>query len=196
MPQTVSDFHPTEDRQPRGRQWVWLLGILAAIILIGAITSFLFLPTLGSRPTSNIIKCASNLCQIGQAVMLYAQGHQGHYPDSFKELLLDEDNPISADVFICPSSKDTDATGATTQAIAEDLDRSGHLSYIYVGRGLTDKTVDENTIVALEPLANHGDAINVLFGDGHVDRFMESRASRIIAMVQSGKLPVTMPAGP
>ena len=55
---------------------------------------------------------------------------------------------------------------------------SGHLSYIYLGKEMNTKTISPDTIVAYEPLSNHGDGSNVLFGDGHVE-FVSPAAIRI-----------------
>jgi prepilin-type processing-associated H-X9-DG protein len=89
---------------------------------------------------------------------------------------------------VCPSSKDTASTGATTQAIVVDLKASGHLSYIYIGKGLSDKTVTSDTVVLYEPLADHGEmGMNVLFGDGHVGLLDGKLAAKVIAAVSAGQ---------
>ena len=138
------------------------------------------------------VMCASNLRQIGQAILLYCNDHQGQYPDSFATTLLDEG--LTAEVFVCPDSNDTPATGATTQAVAGNLLGPGHCSYIYVGNGLNSGTVAVNIVVAYEPLANHGGAgMNVLFGDGRVEFVSATVAEQIGAKVAAKVFPVTMP---
>ena len=71
---------------------------------------------------------------IGLAALTYANGHGGQLPDDLPTILKDED--LAPAVFNCPSSPATPANGPTAQAVASDLLNPGHLSYIYVGKGL------------------------------------------------------------
>jgi predicted Zn finger-like uncharacterized protein/prepilin-type processing-associated H-X9-DG protein len=158
--------------------WGAYLGLIFAVMA----------PSLGgARQAANQVKCASNLRQIGIAILLYANDNQGHYPDSLDQLLLTQD--ITAPVFVCPSSKDSTATGATTQAIATNLNTGGHLSYVYVGKGLTN-SAGPTTIVAYEPLSNHANTgSNVLYGDGSVRFVSQPQAGQIIQQLQAGQNP-------
>ncbi|HEX3357256.1 MAG TPA: H-X9-DG-CTERM domain-containing protein [Tepidisphaeraceae bacterium] len=145
------------------------------------------------RQTGNPGKCPSNLRQIGQAILLYANDHHGAYPDSVSTILLEEE--VTSQLFICPTSNDTPATGPTTQAVAANLTAGGHLSYIYLGRGWTVAMTPANAIVAYEPLSNHGgDGMNVLFGDGHVEFLSAIAAKPILANAAPGNPPVTLPS--
>jgi prepilin-type processing-associated H-X9-DG protein len=63
---------------------------------------------------------------------------------------------------------------------------------VYVGKALTEKTATEKTIVAYEPLENHGgQGVNVLFGDGHVEFFFKAEwvkmAGEVGIVVGEGK---------
>jgi prepilin-type processing-associated H-X9-DG protein len=182
--------------RPRNRFWktaVWLAVGLFGVIVTGLI----FMPSVEFNSTgagASLVKCASNLQQIGLAIRLYANDNKGQYPDTFTTLLANED--ITPAVFVCPSSDDSTAGGPTTQATLDDLTSGGHLSYLYVGRGLTTSTATSNTVVAYESLANHHDKINVLFGDGHVEGFTNPVAMRLIAEASAGERPVTMPSTP
>ena len=89
---------------------------------------------------------ASNFRQIGQAILLYTNDHHGEYPDTFQTFLLNED--VTSPVFVSPSRSETPATGPTWQAAASQMVTPGHVSYIYLGRGLSVNTVTPNTIVA------------------------------------------------
>jgi prepilin-type processing-associated H-X9-DG protein len=125
------------------------------------------------------VKCASNLRQIGQSIQLFADSHGGQYPDSLATLLLNDG--ITAECLVCPSSNDEKAAGATPAEQAANLQSRGHLSYIYLGNGLTTTTATSTTPVAYEPLTNHeGDGTNILFGDGHVEWFNRIGAAHII----------------
>jgi hypothetical protein len=136
-------------------------------------------------------RCASNLHQIGLEILLYSQDNNGSYPDSLATLMLAE--PMDPSIFVCPASSDTPTTAPSTQAMADDMSKPGHVSYIYLGKGLTDKTVLSNQIIAYEPLANHGDGIDVLLSNG-TSRFVDAKsATKIISDANAGIRPVMVP---
>jgi prepilin-type processing-associated H-X9-DG protein len=129
-------------------------------------------------------KCASNLRQIGQGIMLYANDHRGTWPDSLDELILSAD--LNPECFVCPSSRDSAAPGATAREQAANLYKPGHISFIYLGKGLKEP-VHPNRVVAYEAMGNHdASGINVLFGDGHVEWFSEPQAKKILAELAAG----------
>lgn len=132
--------------------------------------------------------CASNLRQIGQAILLYANENDGSYPLRLEDLLLTQE--IGSEVMICPASSDTKALGATPEQVAADLSKGGHLSYIYIGQGLNKKTVGPKTIVIYEPLTNHGgEGIHVLYGDGHVTWQDKKEATVILSKLAASHNP-------
>jgi len=145
---------------------------------------------LSPRPPLEIMS-ASNLRQIGQAILIYTQDNAENYPDSFQTLLLNED--INSEVFVSPLTSDTPAQGPTTQVVAAQLTAGGHLSYVYLGRGLTTKTATPDTVVAYQIVPNSRSNTNVLYGDGHVVVEDSATAAQIIAKAAAGKFPVTMP---
>src|SRR5689334_3193944 len=115
--------HPL--RRPRRKRG---FGIIELMILIGiiALAVAMLLPSLcRSRETANRVKCASNLRQIGQALLLYANDNKGAYPrTTFVEgapptwgtaapapndvsaalFILLRTQDITPEVFVCPSS--------------------------------------------------------------------------------------------
>jgi prepilin-type processing-associated H-X9-DG protein len=161
----------------QGGSFVRFLAWAVGIVVIGGMLISVMLPSLcRSRETANRVKCASNLKQIGLAISLYAKDHGGQYPNLLAVLPSDQD--ITAEVMTCPSSNDekpaaTDMAEIVAELTAAETKAPGHkhcLSYVYIGKALTEKSVAETTIVAYEPLENHdGDGTNVLFGDGHVE---------------------------
>ena len=120
-------------------------------------------------------------------MLLYANDHQGHYPDTIGELV-EEDFPTS--IFICPSSNDVPAlAGATPRATAANIHAGRHLSYIYVAKGMTDK-VAANIVLVYEPLTNHQNkGLNVLFGDLHVDFYSVKEATWMLSELKAGHNP-------
>jgi prepilin-type processing-associated H-X9-DG protein len=187
LPQPL-DYHTPENRKGSGQKVIVIVVITMA--LTGLLLFTVLLPPLAStRASSNLAKCESNMHQIGLAIIMYQNDHNQNYPNSLPELLEEQ---ITPGAFVCPSSNDTASTGATTQAIAADWAKPGHLSYIYLGKGLNDKTAMADTVVLYEPMSNHaGEGMNVLFGDGHTDWVNATVGAKIIAAAATGKLPIT-----
>jgi prepilin-type processing-associated H-X9-DG protein len=177
------------------RRWrAWLGAFLIAFFLVWA--GFVLLPSVKrTGVVENRVKCANNLRQIGLAISLYAGELHGEYPDSFGTLLLHQD--IAASVFICSETTDIPADGPTTQAIADHLMDGGHMSYIYLGRGLKNGSVPDDVVIAYEPLSNHaGQGMNVLFGDGHVEFLDATQGVKIIVLAESTRRPVVLGTNP
>jgi prepilin-type processing-associated H-X9-DG protein len=148
----------------RGGRGMAIAGLVLGLVglPLSAISIAILLPSLNrARETANRVKCASNERQIGQAILLYCNDNHGLYPPDLVTLLKTE--PITASVFVCPSSNDTPASSP------EVLLSGGHCSYVYVGQGLT-QGADPSTIVLYEKHDAHGgDGVNMLFGDGHIE---------------------------
>ena len=136
------------------------------------------------------IKCASNLHQIGLAILDYANEHYAQNPVSIDQLLTQPRCP--PEVFICPSSNDESATGSTPTALLGDFNKPGHCSYIYLGLG-TGNSSSADTVILYEPLSNHGwEGMNVLFGDGHAEWFDARTSAKLIAIINTGVRPVRL----
>jgi prepilin-type processing-associated H-X9-DG protein len=146
-----------------------ILGLLVGPVVLIAI----LLPSLNrARETANRVKCASNMRQIGQAMLLYANDNMGKYPPDLPTLLKNED--IAASIFLCPSSGETAANGPA------DLESGGHDSYVYLGKGLTESS-DQNLPTLYEVDAHHIDGANFLFVDGHVEFIPKSQEAAILS---------------
>jgi prepilin-type processing-associated H-X9-DG protein len=172
----------------RHRRWprvlAWLVGVPVVLL---ALVGFLAPSLCRSRETANRVKCASNLRQMGQAIMLYAQSNGGAFPPDLATALRTQD--ITAEVFCCPSSNAEKALGDTPDAAATALaaDPHKHLSYGYVGAGLSLSTPNaDEVIVAYDLLDNHDrDGANLLYADGHIS--WESRDYVLKVTNQSGR---------
>ena len=179
---------PSSNPRRRTHPLTWVIASVVAALLLLSI----LLPSRSrGRPAANRVKCGSNLRMIGQAIMLYANENQGRYPDKLGDLM---DQGITTTVFICPASNDEAAVpGPTTQASSANVHAGGHLSYIYLGKGLTG-TQPATMVIAYEPLTNHANTgMNVLFGDGHVDFIFLPAATTLIAELNAGQNPPKTP---
>ena len=153
-----------------------------------------------SRERRMRAQCLSNLRQIGQACLLYANDHQGRFPVSFEQLV--KSGRLSVQRFVCPSANDEPATGATPDDILAKFAKPGHCSYVYVGGGLRVGS-PRDAVVAHDRLVNHErEGINVLFADGRVEWMSRDLSSSFLAELKAGfnpprpvdQRPATQPA--
>lgn len=161
---------------------VVLLGVGVAGLTVFAPTCFC-----RAREPANRGKCANNLRQIALACLTYAQQNGDRLPDDVGQVLATQE--ITAEVFVCPSSSDDRATGPTTAAVAAELTAGRHLSYVYVGKGLTNRATAD-TVLLYEPESNHGRAgMNVCYVDSHVQWYDATAAARIVQELKAGHNP-------
>jgi prepilin-type processing-associated H-X9-DG protein len=189
MRKRVFEYADPTSGEKRSAFFAWRIGlaVMAAVLVVIAV----MLPHMNRTYVEDPrVRCESSLRMIGQAILLYTNDSKGVYPNTFGDLLLTQD--ITSDVFVCLSSNDTPATGPTTQAVIATMNTPGYCSYIYLGKGLT-VPVTANTVVVYEPMANHGDGMNVLFGDGHVEFIYSADAAKILDQVKAGVWPVKFP---
>src|SRR5213082_669185 len=85
-----AEFYPMDrplaaaDCQPGPPARAFTLVELLVVIGIIALLISILLPSLNrARETANRVKCASNLRQIGQAMLLYAGENKGNYPRTY-----------------------------------------------------------------------------------------------------------------
>ena len=174
---------------PSARQWrlsriqlIWAaIGAFVSLSILGILIAPAFRGTHGHGAPRT--KCASNLRQIGQGIMLYANDHQGVWPDTLDELILKAD--LNSECFVCPSTRDSAAPGATAQEQVANLYKAGQ-SFVYLGKGLKEP-VHADRVVAYEAIGNHeASGMNVLFGDGHVEWLSEPQAKKLLAELAAG----------
>lgn len=173
-------------RQRLGAMWYLAIALVCVFVCVFVLVPILIRSLDRSRYHDPRLKCASNLRQIGQGVQMYANENKGAFPDDFAALLLTQD--ITSEVFVCYITNDTRAEGPTTQAVAANLTAGGHLSYVYVGKGLTSYS-PQTAVVAYEPLSNHGNGTNVLYADGHIEWRTAAEAKWLMAELAAGHNP-------
>jgi prepilin-type processing-associated H-X9-DG protein len=146
-----------------------------------ALMTSIMLPSLNrARETSNRVKSASNLRQIGQGCMLYANENNGKYPPDLGTLLKTED--LTVDAFVSPESGTKlppELSGQKSDEQAAWVNQNS--DYVYLGAGKNNAT-PADSIIAYEKLhLRGGQGVNILFGDGHVDFEPGSEAQRLLA---------------
>jgi prepilin-type processing-associated H-X9-DG protein len=155
----------------------------------GGMLVAILLPSLNrARETANRVKCAANLRSLGQGCLLYANENQGKYPPDLGTLAtyMDGMGVVRGTVFTCPTA--VTAPPANLAALPIDqyagwvVDNS---SYIYLGGGKTSGARPEIVIMYEKP-EDHGDGINMLFADGHVEYQRMPAAMELIQKQQAG----------
>jgi prepilin-type processing-associated H-X9-DG protein len=150
-----------------------------------AIMASIMLPAFAKARESSVrVQCASNMKQIGLACMLYANDNKGKYPPDLGTLLKTQD--VTAEVFLCPSSKiavPAEVKGANVDVQAAWVNASA--SYVYLGAGLTTTApATAQTVLLYENRDNHhGEGMNLLYADGHVEWKRMPEAEAEIARV-------------
>jgi len=92
-------------------------------------------------------------------------------------------------IFICAQTPDTPAPGSSPKARGNNLERGGHLSYIYIGQNLDENSPDDAVLV-YEKLGNHGNqGTNVLFKDGHVQWYDAKQTATLMSELGAGHNP-------
>lgn len=146
------DFYPTDHRGSRGFTLIELLVVIGIIVLLVAI----LMPVVtGVRKHSQLVKCASNLRQIGQGLEMYNQSVHA-LPEvptqaGLSQALIDI-RAATEPLFHCPS------------------DSTGSLDYVMNGQfaGLSKTVGKPADVLANETGARHPGGANILFFDGHV----------------------------
>ena len=95
---------------------------------------------------------------------------------------------MTSELFICPSSQGERAQGETREEVAKKLSNPLHLTYVYCGKGRTDKA-PADAILAYEIPNNHNkQGMNFLCADGHVE-FHNKAGAHFIAEIEAGHNP-------
>ncbi|MCC6424206.1 MAG: hypothetical protein IT447_12060 [Phycisphaerales bacterium] len=161
--------------------------ITIAIALI--IVAVMLLPSFRHTPdVANPIVCASNLRQLGQAMLFYAQGNKGKYPPDFGTLLLTQE--VTIDEFVCPSSG-TLVPGnlKSKEEMAKWVNE--YSDYVYAGAGLDNMSTPEQILIYEKLRDHHRGRVCLCYGDGHVEfqSLPEAKHQIILASKTNPNLP-------
>lgn len=179
-------------RKPSAVEVLLLVGIVALLAGIA-------MPIVQRYRETHEYPCYKRMNRLGLACFLYSTEHGGNYPENIEDVAQYVPDP---ELFVCPRSGDTPARGATTQELISELAVSprpqslapgqrgkGHLSYIFLGRGMTQQS-PPRAILLYERLENHRDeGINVVYLDGSSQFIERVEAAKLIAELQSGHNP-------
>jgi prepilin-type processing-associated H-X9-DG protein len=161
---------------------------LAALqtVMMGAL-----MPSLArAQMSANRIKSASNLRQIGQAMMLYANENKGKYPREMGELLLTQD--IAIDAFVNPQTKTKSPRNKNKEDQAAWVSKDSDYEYLGAGK---DNTTPADVVVAHEKIRPGLQGINMLYGDGHVEWNVLSAAEQTLARQRAADMKTTQKGG-
>jgi prepilin-type processing-associated H-X9-DG protein len=146
-----------------------------------------------ARQGARMAQCASNMRQIGQGVLLYANDNNGKFPPKLGALI--EAGHVPASIFVCAHTSDTPAPGDDLKTQAKNLEAGGHLSYIYLGQNL-DMNSPDDAVVVYEKVGNHGNqGTNVLFKDGHTEWYDATATATLMAELNAGHNPPNNKSG-
>jgi prepilin-type processing-associated H-X9-DG protein len=152
-----------------------------------ALMASVLLPSLNrAKETANRVKCASNMRQIGQAMLIYANDNKGKFPDDLGSCLIEGLDP---DAFTCPSGNVALPPNAK-QMKHEDLAAwiNQHSPYTYVGKG-KNSNAPADEVMLYENLDDHKDGGNFLYGDGHVEYLSRQGYDQEVQKIQQGQKP-------
>lgn len=159
-------------------------GVMAQGGAAGVAAGFLMPSLARSREAANRVKCASNMRQIGQAILLYANEHKGQYPPDLGTLVMTED--ITVECFVCPGGATRippNRAGMKPQELADWVNKNS--DYVFAGQGLNmNKAPAEQVVLYEKPQAHRNDGMNMLYADGHVEFQVQRMADQIINNLQ------------
>jgi hypothetical protein len=144
----MPDDAPTPPARRSPLRWLPVIAVilLIPVLIFGSIT-YLFRHVVSPAADT---PAARQLQHVGVALRTFAAAHGGGYPDDLATLV--REGTLTADQLACPP--DAGVPG-------------GPFPYVYLGRGLSEQTVANGTVLAYDPIAAHaGRGSTLLFGDG------------------------------
>jgi prepilin-type processing-associated H-X9-DG protein len=139
-----------------------ILGYISIVATVVLLVLFFALLVPAMKEEASKTSCRNNLHQIGMACQMYAQSHNGAFPERLSQLYEAGLVPSLA-VFVCPSTGDKITT-------PDEIDAK--TSYEYRGAALNASTAAEppyEAILVCDKDGNHRSGKNILYADGHVE---------------------------
>ena len=156
-----------------------LVELLVVIAIIGGLAGLLLPSLTRAREKANVVKCLSNLMQIGKLGLMYSDEKGGWFP-----LAADREDPpayaslqlvvnwagdLRPDMFICPSSRDSAAKVENRRfELSEET-----CSYTWVHRKTSNTDGSDTPLGSDDSIRdtereikeNHRNGVNVLYAD-------------------------------
>jgi uncharacterized membrane protein len=144
-------------------------GMAIAGMILGCF-SLVFLPAMmipsfsRARETANRVKCAQNLRQIEQAIVIYTNTYNGAYPPDLGTLY--KDQQLDLHLFVCPDTSTTPPPNMSVDQAEQWVNMNS--DYVYVGSGMASPA-PANALIIYEKDQDHApDGNNILYGSGVV----------------------------
>jgi prepilin-type processing-associated H-X9-DG protein len=125
------------------------------------------------REAANRVKCASNMRQMGQGVLLYANDHKGKYPQNVGELA-QTDILQQWEIYVCPDA----GIAPPPPDVQKDPKKfspwiNQNATYVYLGATMNNTNPADQVLMYEKPGNHPGrQGLNVLYNDGHVEWVM------------------------
>jgi prepilin-type processing-associated H-X9-DG protein len=152
-----------------------------------ALGTSILLPSLNrAREAANRVKCASQLRQMGMAMVMYVNDNNGAMPPDLATLL--ESAELPPQLVLCPSVGRTVPntwSDMTVEQRGEWINANSNYRYLPTAKLPTKRSSE--IVVMYELPDNHRDGGNVLFADGHVEFLPSFQLER--ALKRAGEQP-------
>ena len=135
-----------------------------------------------ARAQSKRVVSMANMRGVGQALYIYADRHDGAFPESIEALLRATPDALNLKMLTSPYD------GRGPKSI-DDVKRD---CYVVYRPGLTTKSDPREVLMAERAI--HDGGANFLFLDGHVEFIQEPQATRLLEMIADGEKQVTKPS--
>ncbi len=133
----------------------------------------------GEKEKLRRARCVSNLKQLILAAIMWADDHDGEFPEKLSDLYPNYVDNVK--LFTCPSA------GGPKITKKEEID--SRTSYIYV-TGLTEASLSDAVVIYEDPSNHRGEGGNVAFADGHVEWLSAEELKPIMARRREKEIPM------
>ncbi len=123
---------PQRPANRRGKNRIIITIIL--LLVFSPILTMAFMIWREFSQTANRVHCASNMRQIGQALLAYANNNRGRYPPDLGALLKIQSTPITD--FLCPSMPHGESPPSNYTQLTPDQQAQWviqHTDFVYLG---------------------------------------------------------------